>query len=299
MSDVQFGPALRVLRVARGLTLRGMARLLNVSPAYLSQVENSKLPSPSHERIADMAKTLGIPSHRLFALASKIPPDVEALVEGTPEAAHFLHQALDLKFVGRGFLLLSELMDLVGADGLVQLLSAAHRDVLANAKSAAGAKELNSDGAAKVERCLHPELTYANLRYDTWPDVIDYIAEEIVTVVPDITVDDIAAPLTDSSYPDRSCVGGGVAIPHLLLPQIQQPILAVARLKNPVVTTMDPALRYVVVLLDNALTAGRHVRIIARVVQIFSAPHVLELMNKAPDNATLYRVISQADHAIG
>lgn len=299
MSDIQFGPALRVLRVARGLTLRGMARLLNVSPAYLSQVENGKLPSPSHDRIADMAKTLGVPPHRLFALASKIPPDVEALVEGTPEAAHFLHRALDLKFVGRGFLLLSELLDLLGSDGLIELLNSAHKDLSANAKTSSETKDSSSEEAAKVENCLRRELTYADLPYDTWPDVIDYIAEEIVRVVPGLCVDDIAEPLTDNSYPDKACVGGGVAIPHLLLPQITQPVLAVARLKSAVVTPVDPTLRYVVVLLDSLLSAGRHVRIIARVVQIFSAPDVLALITNAPDRATLFSVITQADHAIG
>ena len=42
-----FGSFLREKRMARGLTLRGMAAKLDLSPVYLSNIENDRRPAPT------------------------------------------------------------------------------------------------------------------------------------------------------------------------------------------------------------------------------------------------------------
>ena len=53
-----FGSFLREKRMARGLTLRGMAAKLDLSPVYMSNIENDRRAAPSQEYLERMALLL-------------------------------------------------------------------------------------------------------------------------------------------------------------------------------------------------------------------------------------------------
>lgn len=53
-----FGSFLREKRMARGLTLRGMAAKLDLSPVYMSNIENDRRAAPSQEYLERMAMLL-------------------------------------------------------------------------------------------------------------------------------------------------------------------------------------------------------------------------------------------------
>ena len=53
-----FGSFLREKRMARGLTLRGMAAKLDLSPVYMSNIENNRRAAPSQEYLERMAMLL-------------------------------------------------------------------------------------------------------------------------------------------------------------------------------------------------------------------------------------------------
>ena len=53
-----FGSFLRQKRIARGLTLRGMAAKLDLSPVYMSNIENDRRAAPSQEYLERMALLL-------------------------------------------------------------------------------------------------------------------------------------------------------------------------------------------------------------------------------------------------
>ena len=74
----EFGDRLRRLREARRLSLRRLARLVAVSPSYLSRIERSHVPPPSERTIAKIARTLMIDPDDLLATAGRIPGDVAA-----------------------------------------------------------------------------------------------------------------------------------------------------------------------------------------------------------------------------
>ena len=58
MQGIAFGQTIRLLRQAKGISLREMARKLGVSPSHLCDIEKGrKVVSP--ERAARFAKTLG------------------------------------------------------------------------------------------------------------------------------------------------------------------------------------------------------------------------------------------------
>ena len=53
-----FGSFIRNRRMARGLTLRGMAAKLDLSPVYMSNIENDRRAAPTQEHLERMAMLL-------------------------------------------------------------------------------------------------------------------------------------------------------------------------------------------------------------------------------------------------
>jgi transcriptional regulator with XRE-family HTH domain len=77
---MRFGPHVRAAREARAITLRGLARLIEVEPAYLSKTEREIFPPPSEALIVKIAAHLGEDPDRLLALAGKIPSDIKDMI---------------------------------------------------------------------------------------------------------------------------------------------------------------------------------------------------------------------------
>lgn len=77
---MKFGPHIREIREARGISLRGLAHLIGVEPAYLSKIEREIFAPPSEALILKLANHLGQDPDRLLALAGKIPSDVKDLI---------------------------------------------------------------------------------------------------------------------------------------------------------------------------------------------------------------------------
>jgi transcriptional regulator with XRE-family HTH domain len=70
---MSFGEELRSLRELKGVSLRGLARKCEMSPAYLSRIENGKQGSPSASTIARLAAELGLDGDLMAIEAGKIP----------------------------------------------------------------------------------------------------------------------------------------------------------------------------------------------------------------------------------
>jgi transcriptional regulator with XRE-family HTH domain len=80
-----FGDLLRATRVAKGFTLRKFAAMADVSPTYLSQVEQCKIERPpTAERVRMMATLLGQNADEWIALAGRIPDDVSEIIRSQP-----------------------------------------------------------------------------------------------------------------------------------------------------------------------------------------------------------------------
>ncbi|NLS96647.1 MAG: helix-turn-helix transcriptional regulator [Planctomycetaceae bacterium] len=92
-----FGQRIRQLRVDRELTLREFARLLDLSPTYISQVEQCKFSPPTEERVRQMAVLLQQDSDELLALAGHVSGDLPEIIRAQPrEMASFLRAARGL-----------------------------------------------------------------------------------------------------------------------------------------------------------------------------------------------------------
>lgn len=96
--DDSFGHTLSKLRVDSGVGLRELARLINKSAGYLSDVEKGHVPPPSEAVILDIAAALAADKKDLLAAARKVDPEVSDYVAQKPEAADFLRMARDEEF---------------------------------------------------------------------------------------------------------------------------------------------------------------------------------------------------------
>ena len=90
-----FGEIVKDLRVGAEVGLRELARLVNKSPGYLSDVENDRVPPPSLSVILDIALALKVDKNVLLTAASKVDPELSDYVIKQPQAADFLRMAKD------------------------------------------------------------------------------------------------------------------------------------------------------------------------------------------------------------
>lgn len=81
-----FGQMLREKRVAKGYSLRKFAELVDVSPTYLSQVEQDKVESPpTVERLNRMAEVLGENCDEFVSHAGRVPGDLPRIIQSRPD----------------------------------------------------------------------------------------------------------------------------------------------------------------------------------------------------------------------
>jgi transcriptional regulator with XRE-family HTH domain len=104
-----FGEILRDIRIEAGLGLRELARLVDKSQGYLSNIENGRVAPPSEEVIMDMARALKVEPQRLLVAARKVDPELSDYVADMPVAADFLRTAIDEEYDEEDFARLTQL----------------------------------------------------------------------------------------------------------------------------------------------------------------------------------------------
>ena len=84
MSGKKFGALVRREREAKEIGLREMAKMIGVSPTYLSKVERDEFPPPAEERVKEIAKVIGYDSDELLALAGRVASDISDIIKQRP-----------------------------------------------------------------------------------------------------------------------------------------------------------------------------------------------------------------------
>lgn len=91
-----FGELLRATRIAKGYSLRKFAELVDLSPTYLSQVEQDKVVRPpTAERVKTMAEVLGKNVDQWIVFAGRMPKDLSKIIQREPETMPDLVRAAD------------------------------------------------------------------------------------------------------------------------------------------------------------------------------------------------------------
>ena len=92
--EKSFGQLLREKRIAKGFSLRKFASLVDVSPTYISQVEQDNIDPPTADRVKRMAELLGENVDEWTALAGRMADDLPEIIRESPTAIPDLLRAM-------------------------------------------------------------------------------------------------------------------------------------------------------------------------------------------------------------
>jgi transcriptional regulator with XRE-family HTH domain len=94
---MQFGAFIRGQREARIIGLRQMAKMIGVSPTYLSKVERDEFPPPAEDKVKAIAEIIDCDADDLLARANRVSSDVIDIIKSRPvELAQLLRSTTGL-----------------------------------------------------------------------------------------------------------------------------------------------------------------------------------------------------------
>jgi transcriptional regulator with XRE-family HTH domain len=80
----KFGELVRGRRVEKEIGLREMAKMIGVSPTYLSKVERDEFPPPAEDKVRKIAEILGCDADELLARAGRVSSDLSEIIKEHP-----------------------------------------------------------------------------------------------------------------------------------------------------------------------------------------------------------------------
>lgn len=79
-----FGALVRREREAKEIGLREMAKMIGVSPTYLSKVERDEFSPPAEDKVRRIAEIIGADVDELLALAGRVSSDLADIIREHP-----------------------------------------------------------------------------------------------------------------------------------------------------------------------------------------------------------------------
>jgi transcriptional regulator with XRE-family HTH domain len=84
MPGIKFGEFVRREREAREIGLREMAKMIGVSPTYLSKVERDEFAPPAEDKVKAIAQIIGCDVDDLLARAGRVASDLSEIIKHHP-----------------------------------------------------------------------------------------------------------------------------------------------------------------------------------------------------------------------
>ena len=82
--NVKFGAYVRQEREGREIGLREMAKMIGVSPTYLSKIERDEFAPPAEDKVRKIAEIFGSDADELLALAGRVSSDLSEIIRQRP-----------------------------------------------------------------------------------------------------------------------------------------------------------------------------------------------------------------------
>jgi PTS system nitrogen regulatory IIA component len=292
MQGIAFGPTIRLLRQAKGISLRKLAKKLGVSPAFLSQIEAGRQHKIPKARIVQVAEMLGVSDGYLLGTAHQIHPDLLEFMRETPEAAEFMATAMQSGLAAEDFAELREALKERAGKGFVRraTLPAAHKKKRARKKM-----------SQELVEYLDPALCVTGIIVQNKDRLFQRFAKLVTKRNKTLLADEVLERLEHRENQAPTIVGGGVAIPHAFMSDVDHPIIGAVSLKRsvPFTTNGDGRVRIVFFVIGNEAKPEFHVSILARIARLCSTPEFLNAFQGARTNRELYKTILKWDRRIG
>jgi transcriptional regulator with XRE-family HTH domain len=84
MSGEKFGEFVRRARESKDIGLREMAKMIGVSPTYLSKVERDEFAPPVEDKVKAIAQIIGCDVDELLARAGRVARDLSDIIKRHP-----------------------------------------------------------------------------------------------------------------------------------------------------------------------------------------------------------------------
>ena len=95
----RYGETVRAERTRQGISLRKLAKLLDVTPSYQSKIERMEFAPPAEDKVKETARILSLDPDLLLAQAGKVDSEVLQIIADNPQViAKFLPAAKGLAY---------------------------------------------------------------------------------------------------------------------------------------------------------------------------------------------------------
>jgi len=282
MDKIMFGSTLRMLRSTAGISLRELAKKIDVSPAYLSQIEMGKLPPPTYDRLLNIAGVIGIPVSALSDMSERprSPSFSRTECPSRAEPISFnLTKTMDLEPVD--FQEIMAILAELGLEGFRKLIQFGHQQLDEFKSSCSGDNSLEAFQKAhqmfEFHKFVSPELVFPDLDLQNRIDVLRYLVHKIRDAGHPIEADFVTERLIANENESSSAIGSGLAVPHLFIDGITERLFAVGRIpKGLDFKAIDGHPVYLVCLiLDIQKARSSHLNLLAYLARQFQEPGLL------------------------
>jgi len=287
MQGIAFGPTIRLLRQAKGISLREMARQLGVSPAFLSQIEAGRQHKIPKARIVQVAEMLGVSAGYLLGTAKQVHPDLIKFLSTTPEAAEFMVTAMRSGMSGEDFNRLREsLSDKKSWSAILK----------GNMSTAA---RKNGDGHS-LDSYLDANLCLAGVGVQNKERLFHRFVKALSKKHKNLSADTLLERLDNREKQSPTSVGGGVAIPHAFVADLDRPAIGAFILKRAIKygPTDEDRVKTVFFLVGKEGEPNQHLPVLARIARLCSTPEFLEVLGKSKTGRDMYKTIVSWDKRI-
>ena len=293
---MDFGCMLKTLRLSAGVGLRELSRRIDVSPTYLSLIENGKQIPPNAVRIAQIEQALEVPVGCLSCHVGGMGAGMADFITDVPETADFLELAKRNGMASTDFMVLTRFLNVYGWNAL--------RDSLESALLREGAVDAPSRDHAMAGLYLWPFLR-KELIFDAveTTDKIDFL-ENLLCLVAERTekfdIEPVLAELLEREAVTGSGIGEGVAVPHTYLADFKTMIIAFARIPGGLdFNALDAQpVKIAILLLGPRSAENLHLRLLARIAKLLSYRNFRNRLLEAQGPADIISIFREAEVGI-
>jgi mannitol/fructose-specific phosphotransferase system IIA component (Ntr-type)/transcriptional regulator with XRE-family HTH domain len=287
---------LKTLRLSAGVGLRELSRRIDVSPTYLSLVENGKQPPPNATRIAQIEQALEAPTGCLDSLTCGLGADMARYVEEMPEAIDLLEVSRRNAMTAADFMELTSFLNAYGWESMRRMLHSA------GAKKKERGHELSDRTVSGpcVWGYLQEELIFDMYGVDGKADFLDKLLGLVAERTGAFSKEVAFAELIERERYSSTGIGTGVAVPHLYLPGVERMIVALARIPDGMdFDSVDgEPVRIALLLLGPRSTENLHLRLLARFAKLLSYTSFHKRLLEADKADEIISIFSEAELGI-
>jgi PTS system nitrogen regulatory IIA component len=294
--NLKLGYLLKTLRLSAGISLRELARIIDVSPTYLSLVENEKVPPPSAARVAKIEEALKVPPGCLVGIIHGFRSDVMSFIEKVPEAANFLNVAKENLMTPADFM---ELTGFLNAYGWEKLKQALEVTVPQRAKSVTDSGDGEASGPY-VWPFLDEKLIFDVTDAKEKASFLEEAVNRVSTQCDDIGPSAVLKELLRREKIASTGIGHGIAVPHAYVDGLARMIVALLRIpKGLHFAAIDEEPVHIVFLMAGPRASKNlHLQLLARTLKLLSHRNFFESVLQASGPREIISLFKAAEAQI-